>query len=126
VGSAAIQIARNILQIPVVIATASRPETMESCRKMGATHVVNHREDLEAQIKALNLDVPIRYVPFSLTVVFFTLKKIILIITGMSTWLQGRSNISTPWAKSVPLLPKFAQLCKPNSISMGLNSCRSR
>jgi NADPH:quinone reductase-like Zn-dependent oxidoreductase len=85
VGSAAIQIARNILQIPVVIATASRPETMESCRKMGATHVVNHREDLEAQIKALNLDVPIRYVSFSLTIVFFTLKKIILIIIGMST-----------------------------------------
>lgn len=51
------------MQLPVVIATAFRPETMESCRKMGATHVVNHREDLESQIKALNLDVPIRYVP---------------------------------------------------------------
>ncbi|KAL4860439.1 hypothetical protein BDV12DRAFT_191702 [Aspergillus spectabilis] len=61
VGSAAIQIARKVLQLPVVIATASRPETMESCRKMGATHVVNHRGDLESQIKALNLDVPIRY-----------------------------------------------------------------
>ncbi|OJJ69756.1 hypothetical protein ASPBRDRAFT_131142 [Aspergillus brasiliensis CBS 101740] len=62
VGSAAIQIARKVLQLPVVIATASRPETMDSCRRMGATHVVNHREDLESQIKALNLDVPIRYV----------------------------------------------------------------
>ncbi|GFF99708.1 zinc-type alcohol dehydrogenase-like protein SA1988 [Aspergillus udagawae] len=62
VGSAAIQIARKVLQLPVVIATASRPETMESCRKMGATHVVNHRVDLESQIKALNLGVPIRYV----------------------------------------------------------------
>jgi hypothetical protein len=29
---------------------------------MGATHVVNHREDLEAQIKALNLNVPIKYI----------------------------------------------------------------
>ncbi|KAI2969135.1 hypothetical protein CBS147324_6107 [Aspergillus niger] len=62
VGSAAIQIARKVLQLPVVIATASRPETMDSCRRMGATHVVNHREDLESQIKALNLDVPIKYV----------------------------------------------------------------
>ncbi|KAL5333937.1 GroES-like protein [Aspergillus crustosus] len=62
VGSAAIQIARKVLQLPVVIATASRPETIESCRRMGATHIVNHREDLESQIKALNLDVPIRYV----------------------------------------------------------------
>ncbi|KAL4901515.1 hypothetical protein BDW74DRAFT_187714 [Aspergillus multicolor] len=61
VGSAAIQLARNVLQLPVVIATASRPETIESCKRMGATHVVNHREDLEAQIKALNLDVPIKY-----------------------------------------------------------------
>lgn len=36
---------------------------------MGATHVVNHREDLESQIKALNLDVPIKYVLNRLTVV---------------------------------------------------------
>ncbi|CAI7621637.1 unnamed protein product [Penicillium viridicatum] len=62
VGSAAIQIARKVLQLPVVIATASRPETMESCRKMGATHVVNHRVDLQSQIEALNLGVPVRYV----------------------------------------------------------------
>ncbi|KAJ5475235.1 hypothetical protein N7539_008301 [Penicillium diatomitis] len=29
---------------------------------MGATHVVNHKADLESQIKALKLDVPIKYV----------------------------------------------------------------
>ncbi|KAJ5645767.1 hypothetical protein N7490_002139 [Penicillium lividum] len=48
VRSATIQIARKVLQLPVVIITASRSETMESYRKMGATHIVNHREDLES------------------------------------------------------------------------------
>lgn len=73
------------MQLPVVIATASRPETIESCRKMGATHVVNHRVDLESQIKALNLNVPIRYFPPSLTVVFFASQKLTQIIPGTFT-----------------------------------------
>jgi NADPH:quinone reductase-like Zn-dependent oxidoreductase len=60
IGSAAIQIARNVLQLPVVVATASRDETIESCKRMGATHVLNHREDLEAQVRALKLEVPIK------------------------------------------------------------------
>jgi NADPH:quinone reductase-like Zn-dependent oxidoreductase len=60
VGSAAIQLARNFLELPVVIATASRPETIDFCRSMGATHVVNHRNDLKAQIEALELGVPVR------------------------------------------------------------------
>jgi NADPH:quinone reductase-like Zn-dependent oxidoreductase len=61
VGSAAIQLARNVLHLPVVIATASRPDTAASCKRMGATHVVNHRNDLVEEIKALKLDVPIKY-----------------------------------------------------------------
>ncbi|CAN9250592.1 unnamed protein product [Alternaria alternata] len=60
VGSAAIQLARNVLQLPVVVATASRPDTAASCKRMGATHVVNHRKDLVEEIKALKLDVPIK------------------------------------------------------------------
>ncbi len=43
-----------------VIATASRPDTVEWVRKMGADHVINHRESLVAQVKTLGL-VP-RYV----------------------------------------------------------------
>ncbi|KAH8742300.1 chaperonin 10-like protein [Diaporthe sp. PMI_573] len=62
VGSAAIQLARNVLNLPAVVATASRQETMDSCKRMGATHVVNHRHNLVEQVKALNLDVPIKYV----------------------------------------------------------------
>ncbi|KAK2684503.1 hypothetical protein QWA68_016598 [Fusarium oxysporum] len=61
VGSAAIQLARNVLNLPVVVATASRQETMDYCKKMGATHVINHRKDLVEQIKDLNLSVPIKY-----------------------------------------------------------------
>lgn len=63
VGSIASQIARNVLGLPVVITTASRPETTEFSKKMGATHVVNHRQDIVEQIRGLDLpgDVPLRY-----------------------------------------------------------------
>ena len=60
VGSMATQLARQVLELPVVISTASRPETIELTKKMCATHVLDHRRDLKAQVDALNLDVPIR------------------------------------------------------------------
>lgn len=49
VGSIAIQLAKKLGNL-TVIATASRPETQDWCKKMGADFVVNHRylkEDLE-------------------------------------------------------------------------------
>lgn len=60
VGAVASQIARVVLDLPVVVTTASRPETIAFTKQMGATHVVNHREELEAQIDALKLDVPLK------------------------------------------------------------------
>ncbi|KAI2468287.1 quinone oxidoreductase [Annulohypoxylon bovei var. microspora] len=62
-GSIASQIARHVLKLPIVVTTASRPETVAFSRKMGATHVVNHREDIVKQIRDLNLpaDVPLKY-----------------------------------------------------------------
>lgn len=60
VGAIASQIARRVLDLPVVITTASRPETVEFSKKMGATHVINHREDLKQQIDDLQLQVPIK------------------------------------------------------------------
>jgi NADPH2:quinone reductase len=51
VGSIAIQLARRAGF--TVIATASRPETTDWCRAMGAQHVVNHREPLTPQLAAL-------------------------------------------------------------------------
>lgn len=63
VGSVASQIARHVLELPVVVTTASRPETADFSRAMGATHVVNHREDIVQQIRGLGLpaDVPLKY-----------------------------------------------------------------
>jgi len=51
VGSIAIQLARRAGF--TVIATASRNETTEWCRTMGALHVVNHRHPLAPQLEAL-------------------------------------------------------------------------
>ena len=60
VGAVASQIARRQLELPAVITTASRPETVEFTKKMGATHVINHRMDLKRQIDDLKLEVPIK------------------------------------------------------------------
>ena len=60
VGAVASQIARWVLELPVVVTTASRPETVEFTKRMGATHVVNHRGDLKKQVDELGLDVPIK------------------------------------------------------------------
>jgi zinc-binding alcohol dehydrogenase family protein len=52
VGSIAIQLAKKLTGLSV-IATASRPETIEWCRKMGADEVIDHRQPLGAQVKKL-------------------------------------------------------------------------
>ncbi len=52
VGSIAIQLGK--LAGLIVIATASRPETQEWVKAMGATHVVDHRQHLPTQLGALN------------------------------------------------------------------------
>jgi len=62
VGSVASQIARTILGLPVVVTTSSRAETSDFSKSMGATHTVNHHEDILEQIAKLKLDVPLRYV----------------------------------------------------------------
>lgn len=54
VGSILIQLAKALTKL-TVIATASRPETADWVRKMGADHVVDHRGDLVAQIAALGI-----------------------------------------------------------------------
>jgi NADPH2:quinone reductase len=58
-GSAAIQLAR-ILGFKTIIATASRPETIEWAKQLGASHVINHRQPLETQFK--DLGIPVNYV----------------------------------------------------------------
>ena len=54
VGSILIQLAKKLTGLTVV-ATASRPETTEWVKKMGADHVINHHESLIDQLKTLDI-----------------------------------------------------------------------
>lgn len=57
VGSIAVQIARQRTDL-TVITTASRPETQEWVKKLGAHHVIDHRRPLAAQIAELGIGAP--------------------------------------------------------------------
>ncbi len=59
VGSMLIQLAQQLTGL-TVIATASRPETRDWVRQMGADHVISHRQSLVDQLAAL--DISPRYV----------------------------------------------------------------
>lgn len=65
VGSIANQIARARTDL-TVIATASRPETVDWVRSLGAHHVVDHSRPLAGEIAALDLSAPPAFV-FSTT-----------------------------------------------------------
>jgi NADPH2:quinone reductase len=53
VGSIAIQLAK--LAKLLVVTTASRPQSAEWVRKLGADHVIDHRQDMRPQLEALGL-----------------------------------------------------------------------
>lgn len=55
VGSILIQLAKKLTGLSV-IATASRPETINWVQKMGADHVISHRESLVDQMKSLGIE----------------------------------------------------------------------
>ncbi|WP_320778976.1 zinc-binding alcohol dehydrogenase family protein [Streptomyces sp. CRN 30] len=50
VGAMVAQLARALTSL-TVIGTASRPETADFARRMGATHIVNHRKPLAPQVR---------------------------------------------------------------------------
>jgi zinc-binding alcohol dehydrogenase family protein len=52
VGSIAIQLARMLTRL-TVIATASRPETRDWCKKLGAHHVVDHSKPMGEQLQGI-------------------------------------------------------------------------
>ena len=54
VGSILIQLAKKVAGLTVV-ATASRPDTQAWIEKMGADHVVNHRNPLDQEMKTLGI-----------------------------------------------------------------------
>lgn len=55
VGSIAIQLARNLGKLNV-IATASRTKSSMWVKQMGARHVVNHRNPIDAELKDIGID----------------------------------------------------------------------
>jgi NADPH2:quinone reductase len=57
VGSIAIQLARQLTDLTIV-ATASRPETVQWAKDMGAHHVVDHKKPMTHQIAALGIGSP--------------------------------------------------------------------
>lgn len=54
VGSIGVQLASH--SGLTVIATASRPETIDWAREMGATHTISHNDDVVAQMRALGIN----------------------------------------------------------------------
>lgn len=54
VGSIMIQLAKALTNL-TVIATASRDDTRDWVKKMGADHVINHRQPLDEEIKTLGV-----------------------------------------------------------------------
>lgn len=55
VGSVLIQLARQLTQL-TVIGTASRPDTIAWVKKMGADYVIDHRQPLNEEMKALDIN----------------------------------------------------------------------
>ncbi|MEM9734484.1 MAG: zinc-binding alcohol dehydrogenase family protein [Pseudomonadota bacterium] len=54
VGSVGIQLAKTAGL--TIIATASRPETVEWCKALGADYIINHHEDMVAQTRSAGFD----------------------------------------------------------------------
>jgi zinc-binding alcohol dehydrogenase family protein len=104
VGSILIQLARQLTGL-TVIATASRPETREWVRELGAHHVIDHTRPMLEQLCGLGLD-EVEYVA-SLT---HTDKHLADIAAMLAP--QGKLGlIDDPVSLDVPIL-------KPKSISL--------
>jgi len=66
VGSIMVQLARQLTRL-TVIATASRPETMQWVRSLGAHHVVDHAKPLAEELRAAGLAPPLYVVSLNQT-----------------------------------------------------------
>ncbi|MDD3266017.1 MAG: zinc-binding alcohol dehydrogenase family protein [Burkholderiales bacterium] len=55
VGSITTQLAKHLTKLKVIV-TASRPESIEWCRKQGADYIINHREDIVSQVRNLGYE----------------------------------------------------------------------
>lgn len=82
VGSMLVQIASHLTPLTVV-ATASRPETTEWCRQMGAHYVIDHHRDIRTQMQELGLG-EVEY---------------IVLLSGTDTHYPGISELLAPQGK---------------------------
>ncbi|KAJ3039275.1 hypothetical protein HDV00_012363 [Rhizophlyctis rosea] len=55
VGSTVIQLAKKLADL-TVIATASRPESADHCKSLGADHVIDHSKNLKEELSKIGVD----------------------------------------------------------------------
>ncbi len=107
VGSIAIQLAKKLAGLKV-IATASRPESEQWCRDMGADEVINHREELEQECKRCGID-GVDY---------------ILCLVGTAQYWRSMADIIRPQGKLCLIVdtesnqPVNINLFKPKSVAI--------
>jgi NADPH:quinone reductase-like Zn-dependent oxidoreductase len=124
VGAVATQIAREILKLPVVITTASRDETLEFTKKMGATHVINHREKLEPQIAELKLDVPIRWVHSPLNApISSRIARYIFITSTMDQYMDTVARVASPFGRVCSIVQGQAHMYGTEFMAKSLTFC---
>lgn len=81
-GSVAIQLASQVAGLTVT-ATASKQESRNWVRTMGANHVINHREDMASQLKELGLQAPDYILCLAATDHYFPIMADIIAPQGM-------------------------------------------
>ncbi|KAF2766386.1 NAD(P)-binding protein [Teratosphaeria nubilosa] len=84
VGSIATQFARKIFKLGKVIVTASREETIEHAKQMGATHTIDHHKPLKDQIQKNAGVEGVEY---------------IFICHSTNNYMQQAVDIASPWGK---------------------------
>lgn len=91
VGSIAIQLAKTVANLEVT-ATASRTETQEWCRSMGADYVINHHEDMPTQLKEKAIGPPDYIFCLNDTDYYFELMAELIAPQGMICAIAGGSK----------------------------------
>jgi zinc-binding alcohol dehydrogenase family protein len=88
VGSIAIQLAKTIAKLNVV-ATASRTESQQWCKKLGADHVISHHGDLLENYRKLAIDDPDYILCLSDTDHYFPIMAELIAAQGMICTIVG-------------------------------------
>jgi len=113
VGSSVIQFSKTILKFGKVIATASRHESVEWCKKLGADVVVNHT-NLKANLNNIGIEnVHYVYVTVDLNTVWDHVMEVVK-PTGTIIGITGFNGIdvSSIFTKRVTLVPEL-MFCRP-------------